>query len=230
MSRENERSYSHRTTHNSQLRYATVLFDLDGTLIDPKVGITTSVQVALAQFGIQIDDRDLLLPYIGPPLRESFQRYHGLDDAQAVKAIGYYREHFGPKGVFENDLYPGIPELLHTLHDRGSRLIVATSKPTVYAEQIIDHHGLTGYFDLIVGSNLDHTRVAKTEVIAHALAERPGIASGTIVMVGDREHDVIGASNNGIDAIGVSYGYGTSEELHASGAIAVVGSVTELMF
>jgi phosphoglycolate phosphatase len=211
------------------LNYATILFDLDGTLIDPKVGITTSVQVALARFGIEIEDRDQLLPYIGPPLRESFQRYHGLDDAQSVEAIGYYREHFGPKGVFENDLYPGIPELLQALRDRGSRLIMATSKPTVYAEQIIEHHGLIGYFDLIVGSNLDHTRVAKTEVIAHALAERPGIAGGTIVMVGDREHDVIGARNNGIDAIGVSYGYGTAEELHASGAIAVVGSVTELM-
>ena len=210
------------------MTYATVLFDLDGTLIDPKVGITTSVQVALTRFGIQIDDRDLLLSYIGPPLKESFQRYHGLDDAQAVEAIGYYREHFGPKGVFENDLYPGIPELLQALHARGSQLIVATSKPTVYAEQIIDHHGLTGYFDLVVGSNLDHTRVAKTEVIAHALSERPRVASGTVVMVGDREHDVIGARNNGIDAIGVHYGYGTPEELHASGAIAVVHSVEEL--
>ena len=210
------------------MRYATVLFDLDGTLIDPKVGITTAVQVALARFGIEIDDRDLLLPYIGPPLRESFQRFHGLDDAQAVEAIGYYREHFGPKGVFENDIYPGIPDLLHALHARGSQLIVATSKPTVYAEQIIDHHGLTGYFDLIVGSNLDHTRVAKTEVIAHAISERPGISSGTVVMVGDREHDVIGARNNGVDAIGVSYGYGTPEELHVSGAIAVVHSVEEL--
>jgi phosphoglycolate phosphatase len=210
------------------LTYATVLFDLDGTLIDPKLGITTAVQVALARFGIEIEDRDQLLSYIGPPLRESFQHYHGLDDAQSVEAIGYYREHFGPKGVFENDLYPGIPELLRDLHDRGSRLIVATSKPTVYAGQIIDHHGLTEYFDLIVGSNLDHTRVAKTEVIAHVLAERPGIASDTIVMVGDREHDVIGARNNGLAAIGVSYGYGTPEELVASGAIAVVGSVVEL--
>src|SRR6187399_1870442 len=116
MSRENEQFYSQLTTHNSPLRYATVLFDLDGTLIDPKVGITTSVQVALARFGIAIDDRDLLLPYIGPPLRESFQRYHGLDDTQAVEAIGYYREHFGPKGVFENELYPGIPELLRDLY------------------------------------------------------------------------------------------------------------------
>ena len=210
------------------MTYQTILFDLDGTLIDPKVGITTAVQVALARFGIEIDDRDLLLPYIGPPLRESFQRYHGLDDAQAVEAIGYYREHFGPKGVFENELYPGIAGLLRDLHGEGVRSIVATSKPTVYAEQIIDHHGLTALFDLIAGSNLDHTRVAKTEVIAHVLAERPGIADGNLVMVGDREHDVIGARNNGLDAIGVSYGYGSADELHASGAIAVAPSVAEL--
>jgi phosphoglycolate phosphatase len=208
--------------------YQTVLFDLDGTLIDPKVGITTAVQVALARFGIAIDDRDLLLPYIGPPLRESFQRYHGLDDTQAVEAIGYYREHFGPKGVFENELYPGIPELLRDLYGWDTRMILATSKPTVYAEQIIDHHGLMSAFDLIVGSNLDHTRVAKTEVIAHVLAERPGIADGSLIMVGDREHDVIGARNNGLDAIGVSYGYGTPEELLASGAIAIAASVAEL--
>lgn len=208
--------------------YQTILFDLDGTLTDPKVGITRSVQIALARFGIEIADRDALLPYIGPPLIGSFMRLHGLSHDDARRAVDYYREHFATIGLYENELYPGIDPLLGALHARGCALVLATSKPTVFAERILDHFGLSRYFDLVVGSNLDHTRVEKTEVIAHVLAEQRGLEPARAVMVGDREHDVIGARNNGLPAIGVAYGYGTADELHAAGAFAVAHTVNEL--
>jgi phosphoglycolate phosphatase len=210
------------------VRYETILFDLDGTLVDPRVGITRCVQLALARSGIEIADPDTLTPYIGPPLMESFARHHGLDADASVLAITYYRKRFAEIGWLENDVYPGIPELLHELHSRGRRVVVATSKPTVFAEQIVTHFGLAPWIDLVAGSNLDNTRVAKAEVIAHVLAERPEIDPLAAVMVGDREHDVIGARANGIAAIGVGYGYGSAAELRGSGVPTVVHSVAEL--
>jgi phosphoglycolate phosphatase len=210
------------------VRYHSVLFDLDGTLTDPRIGITRCVQLALARCGIEVADPDTLTPYIGPPLLESFDRIHGLDRERGLVAIGHYRERFAEVGWRENELYPGIPELLAELHGCGTRVIVATSKPTVFAEQIVTHFGLAPYVDLVAGSNLDNTRVAKGEVIAHVLAERPGIAEAPLVMVGDREHDVIGARQNDLDAIGVAYGYGGPDELRAAGALAVAESVPDL--
>lgn len=210
------------------MRYHSVLFDLDGTLTDPRVGITRCVQLALARSGIDVADPDELTPYIGPPLLESFDRIHGLSRELGLRAIGHYRERFAEIGWRENELYPGIPELLAELHGAGVRIVVATSKPTVFAEQIVTHFGLAPFIDLVAGSNLDNTRVAKGEVIAHVLAERPGIAQAPIVMVGDREHDVIGARQNGIDAIGVAYGYGQPDELQGAGPLAIARDVSEL--
>ena len=210
------------------MKFSAILFDLDGTLTDPIVGITRSVQLALARFGIDVPDRETLAPYIGPPLLESFERLHGLNPAQARIAAGYYRDHFSTNGLFENEVYPGIAELLRDLQAGGATLVVATAKPTIYAEQIVTHFGLDRYIDLVVGSNLDHTRVAKTEVIAHVLLERRGIDRGTAVMVGDREHDIIGARHNGLTAVGVTYGYGTNEELRGAGATVVADSLHEL--
>jgi phosphoglycolate phosphatase len=205
-----------------------VMFDLDGTLSDPKIGITTSVQYALAKFGIEISDRDQLIPFIGPPLIESFERYYGLSHEQAKEAVSAYREYFGVKGLYENELYPGIPELLAALKARGIALGVATSKAGIYAEQIVEHFGIAGYFDIVVGSNLDHTRVAKAEVIAHLRDTHSAFATERIVMIGDREHDVLGAAAHGISTIGVAYGYGSLEELTSAGAIAVAQTVNEL--
>jgi phosphoglycolate phosphatase len=210
------------------LPYHAVLFDLDGTLTDPRVGITRCVQLALSRSGIEVADPDALTPYIGPPLLESFDRIHGLDRERGLLAIGHYRERFAEVGWRENELYPGIPELLADLHAAGTILIIATSKPTVFAEQIVTHFGLAPYIDLIAGSNLDNTRVAKAEVIAHVLAERPGIADRKLVMVGDREHDIIGARHHGLDAIGVAYGYGGVAELQSAGASAIAQTVEEL--
>lgn len=210
------------------VRYDAILFDLDGTLTDPKAGITRSVQIALARFGIAVADPDELTPYIGPPLIGSFQRLHGLSHGDAVRAVAYYREHFATKGLYENELYPGVSDLLLGLRAAGETLILATSKPTVFAERILEHFGIARYFDLVVGSNLDHTRVEKAEVVAFPLEERPRIAPGRAVMVGDREHDVLGARANGVPAIGVAYGYGGVAELETAGAAAIADSVGEL--
>lgn len=209
-------------------RYAAIMFDLDGTLTDPRIGITRSVQHALRRYGIDVVDLDTLLPFIGPPLIESFERYYGFGHEQAKEAVGVYREYFGTIGLYENALYPGIPQLLRDLRETGRSLAVASSKATVYVERILGHFEIASLFDLVAGSNLDHTRVAKHEVIAHVLETDRRFNVGQTVMVGDRMHDIVGARHHGIDGIGVSYGYGTEAELRDAGAIAIASSVPEL--
>jgi phosphoglycolate phosphatase len=195
--------------------YQTILFDLDGTLSDPKFGITSSVQYALAKFGIVEDDLDRLEPFIGPPLAVSFAQVYGFDEEQTKQAIAYYRERFVERGMFENVLYAEIPALLARLKAQGKTLCVATSKPTVFAEQILQHFEIASFFDFVAGSNLDGTRVDKTEVIEAVLAAYPHLSKGDMVMIGDRKHDLIGARNTGLDSIGVLYGYGSLAELQA---------------
>lgn len=208
--------------------YDVILFDLDGTLTDPKLGITNAVRFALARFGITVDDPDSLTPFIGPPLLESFALYYGLDSDRGKEAVNAYREHYATMGLFENAVYPGIPALLKELHEDGRILILATSKPTVFAERILNHFTLAEYFRLIVGSNLNHTRVSKTEVIRHILDEVSDLKGRRVVMVGDREHDIIGGRNNRLDTIAVSYGFGSVAELLAVEPTHLVHSVREL--
>ncbi|WP_371363549.1 5'-nucleotidase [Sporomusa rhizae] len=210
------------------MKYNVILFDLDGTLTDPKIGITKSVQYALVKFGIEESDLDKLIPFIGPPLVESFQEFYSLNQEQAQAAVRYYREYFAKTGMYENAVYPGIKELLAELKSTGKELIVATSKPTVFSEQIIEHFGLTQFFKAIVGSNLDGSRIHKDEVIAFALQELTGIAYDRVIMVGDRKHDIIGAQKNGIASIGVTYGYGTQEELMQAKPVYSAATVEEL--
>jgi len=208
--------------------YDVILFDLDGTLTDPKPGITKSVAYALARFGIEVDDLDALTPFIGPPLPESFRRYYGFDAEKARRAVGYYREYFAETGLYENAIYPGIPELLARLVARGKRPFVATSKPTVYAERVLEHFGLARHFERILGGELDLSRSDKVAIIADILAARPGVAREAVVMVGDREHDIIGARGNRVDAIGVLYGYGTADEIRAARPTHVAATVERL--
>ncbi len=210
------------------MKYNVILFDLDGTLTDPKIGITKSVQYALVKFGMEEPDLDKLIPFIGPPLVESFQEFYSLNQEQAQAAVGYYREYFAKTGMYENAVYPGIKELLAQLKSAGKELIVATSKPTVFSEQIIDHFGLTPFFKAIVGSNLDGSRIHKDEVIAFALQELTGTIYDRVIMVGDRKHDIIGAQKNGIASIGVTYGYGTQEELAQAKPGYLASTVEEL--
>lgn len=210
------------------MSYQMILFDLDGTLTDPKTGITKSVQYALAKFNIDEPDLDKLIPFIGPPLVESFQEFYSLSKEEAQTAVGYYREYFTQYGMYENAVYPGIKEMLAKLVDAGKELIIATSKPTVFSEKILEYFGMLPYFKAIVGSNLDGSRIHKTEIIDYILAGIPHIAKADIVMVGDRKHDIIGAQNNGIDAIAVSYGYGGLEELQQAGPSLIISSVNDL--
>lgn len=205
-----------------------LLFDLDGTLTDPRVGITRSVQYALRKMGIEVEDADTLCCFIGPPLLDGFMRFYGMDRDAATQAIAYYREYFPNKGIFENEMYEGIDTMLEALRAKGYTLLVATSKPTVYASRILDHFGLTKHFAYVAGSELDGTRSRKGEVIAHALEEM-GITNPSLAaMVGDKEHDIIGSKETGLYSVGVLYGYGSLEELEAAGADAIVPTVAAL--
>lgn len=202
-----------------------VFFDLDGTLTDPFEGITRSVQFALAHFGIEVSDRTELAPYIGPPLKESFIERHGLSAEQAEEALRQYRVRFSDVGMFENRVYDGVETMLRALCERGVRLAVATSKPTVFSVKILEHFGLAKYFEEIVGSELNGHRVEKAEVIAEAMA-RLGVTADEVWMVGDRCFDIDGAHEHGMRAVGVRYGYAEGDELNA--AEKVVDTVAEL--
>ncbi len=196
-----------------------ILFDLDGTLTDPALGITKSVRYALAHYGIHVEDLSSLNCFIGPPLKGSFMEYYGFSDEQGTEAVEVYREYFSTKGLFENEVYPGIPELLSRLCEQGSKLYLATSKPTVFAEQILAHFDLAQYFTFVGGSLLSGERVEKTDVLQYVLNEQK-IQKETAVMIGDRRFDVEGAKACGLSAIGVLYGYGDREELRQADAIA----------
>ena len=205
-----------------------ILFDLDGTLTDPKEGITKSVRYALRAFGVEVESLDDLLPFIGPPLKDSFMRFYGFDEEEATEAVAKYREYYSETGIFENVVYDGVADMLQALEDKGKTIVLATSKPTVFAVQVLRHFGIEKYFRFVAGSELDNTRVKKAEVIAYAL-ENCGIAEhSATVMVGDREHDIIGAKAVGLASIGVLYGYGDDAELSAAGAGRIVETVDEL--
>ena len=209
--------------------YNTILFDLDGTLTDPGLGITNSAAYALKKHGIEVTDRTVLYPFIGPPLLDSFQRFYGFSEEQSEQAVADYREYFQEKGLFENEVYSGVEELLQHLKESGKRLIIATSKPEEFAVKILKHFGLASYFDYIVGATMDSSRSKKGDVIAYAL-EVCGITDKTdVVMVGDREHDVLGAKENGLDSVGVLYGYGSREELEKAGATCVAEMVEDIL-
>lgn len=204
----------------------TVFFDLDGTLTDPKIGITGSIQYALGKLGLPVPTQDELTWCIGPPLRASFVALLG-GDKDADRGVELYRERFGTIGLFENTLYDGITATLDTLHATGRRLFVATSKPHVFADRIVDHFGLRKYFTRVFGSELDGTRVDKSDLLRYALDET-SVDPTRAIIIGDRKHDIIGAANNGISGIGVLYGYGGREELTSAGARHLVASPAEI--
>ena len=209
--------------------YKYAFFDLDGTLTDPKLGITKSVAYALKSYGIQVDDLDSLLKFIGPPLQESFVKYYGFSEEQGAEAVEKYREYFKPYGIYENKVYDGVENMLAELVKCGKKVILATSKPTVFANVILEYFHLDKYFTCAVGSELDGSRVKKGEVITEALRQAGVTDKSLAVMIGDREHDILGAKENGIDSIGVLYGYGDRDEHEAAGAGMIVESVEALL-
>jgi len=209
-------------------KYKTVLFDLDGTLTDPGEGITNSVAYALKKYNIIVEDRTELYKFIGPPLWESFKMFYGFSKEEAERAVEYYREYYRDIGIWENSVYDGIEELLINLKNNGYKLIVATSKPEVFARQILEHYGLDKHFDYIAGGTLDGTRIKKDEVIAYALETCEIADTSEVIICGDRAFDVIGAKKWGIDSIGVLFGYGSREELEDAGATFVAENVEDI--
>ena len=205
-----------------------VLFDLDGTLTDPAEGITNSVAYALAKFGIEVKDKRELYKFIGPPLVPSFMEFYGFSEDDAKKALSYYREYFAPHGIFENEMYEGIPELLAELSAAGKKIILATSKPQEFAKKILEHFEIDGYFSTVCGNTLDESRPTKRDVIAYILQIYPDMTAKNSFMVGDRKYDVEGAHALGIPAVAVLYGYGDEAELSAAGADHTVSDVKNL--
>ena len=207
-----------------------IFFDLDGTLTDPAQGITNSFIHALKYFGREIPSYEELCKLIGPPLPYSFETILGFPKENVMEAVAKYREYFATKGLYENSVYPGMPELLQTLKEKGKHLVVATSKPEEYSIKIIEHFGLSKYFDFVCGSLMDESRSKKSEVIAYAL-QRCALGEddkSRVLMVGDRFHDIEGAKQNGLKSCGVLFGYGSREELENAGADYIVKDVMDL--
>ena len=208
-------------------RIDSILFDLDGTLTDPKEGIINSILYALDKLQIQEKNINELVAFIGPPLRDSFKNRYNFSDELADKAMILYREYFSEKGLYENEVYSGIEELLGFLFSHKYKLFVATSKPTLFSERILKYFNLDKYFVGIVGSNLDNTRTDKTEVISHVVSVHR-LQTKTSVMIGDRKHDIIGAKNNSMRSIAVTYGYGSLEEISLYKPDFIVNNCDEL--
>ncbi len=208
--------------------YDPILFDLDGTLTDSGEGIRNSVAYALKRYGVEVDDLSTLNGFIGPPLHESFEKFLGLPAGEGQKTVEIYREYYRDRGIYENLVYPGIPELLAELTARGKTLAVASSKPEVFVRRVLDHFDLSKYFAVIAGADLNGAHCGKAEIIGTAL-ERLNMPQGRPLMVGDREHDILGAHALGLPAAGVLFGYGSREELETAGAEYIAAAAAELV-
>ncbi|AER19758.1 HAD family hydrolase [Streptococcus suis] len=207
--------------------YQTILFDLDGTLTDSGQGILNSVAYALEKMGIEEPDTANSNRFIGPPLYESFSRFYQLSPEDTQSAVDAFRVYFKEKGMFENQLYPGIIPLLEELRTAGKTLVIATSKPEIFAKQILEHFGISHYFDVIAGASLDSSRISKADVIGYAINQLEAFPNNA-VMIGDREHDIEGARMHQLPAIGVLYGYGNKQEFEKAGATMIVETVQDL--
>lgn len=208
--------------------YKIILFDLDGTLTDPGQGITNSVAYALEKFGVSVDDKRELYKFIGPPLKDSFMKYYGFTESEALKAIEFYREYFRDTGIFENQVYDGVKELLGDIRSSGRKIVLATSKPEEFAKRILEHFHLSEYFHVVAGASMDSSRSKKGDVIKYALEMCKAATCSEVIMIGDREHDIFGARENGIDSVGVLYGYGNRQELENAGATYIAERVSDI--
>ncbi len=200
------------------MRKQHILFDLDGTLTDSMPGITRAVQYALRRYGIEETNLDALKPIVGPPLTDSFMEFYGFSEKDAHEAVYVYREYYNERGWAENEPYEGIVEMLRVLQEDNRMLYVATSKPEAMAKRVLEHFHLLPYFKFAGGASEDGTRVRKDDVIRYVMEQCSLTKKDQVIMVGDRKHDIEGAHQAGIPAVGVLYGYGGSKELLAAGA------------
>jgi len=208
--------------------YQNLLFDLDGTLTDPAEGITKCIAYALESFGIKSPNLDALRPFIGPPLKETFMDVYGFDEAAALQAADKYRERFATVGLYENRLFEDVPALLEELKGAGYRLFLATSKPDIFAREILRHFRLSSFFDFVGGAALDESRPTKAHVIRHVITEASLVQPEQCIMIGDRKHDVLGAKACSMPSIGVLYGFGNLAELQDAGADYIVNDISQL--
>ncbi len=209
------------------MSYDFILFDLDGTLTDSAEGIVNSVVYALERKGIPYTSKQELRRFVGPPLQASFREYCGFSEEEAKEAVRIFREYFTEKGIYENTVYEGVPEMLQALYESGFTLAVATSKPEAFAKQILERFDLAKYFTVIAGASMDGTD--KPTVIRQTLSRLHTEPSSRVLMVGDREHDIFGAKEVGVSSLGVLYGYGSEKELkeaEADGIIALPAEIT----
>jgi phosphoglycolate phosphatase len=212
-------------------QYHTIAFDLDGTLTNPERGLTNSYKYGLRKIGLNITETDSLKKFIGPPLRDSFQEEYGLTLERAEEALQLFREYFGVYGWWDNELYPGIAELLSALKAAGKTVILATSKPEIYSSRILKLFGIDGYFDFSEGASLDSSRERKCDVLEYALSKvgviTPEQKAGA-VLIGDTVYDVEGANIVGIDSLAVTYGFGKEEDLRREGATYIAHTVSDI--
>ena len=209
--------------------YNYILFDLDGTLTDPGTGITNSVAYALNKFNITVENKTELYNFIGPPLVDSFMKYYNMNYEDGIKAVEYYREYFGVTGIFENTMFDGISKLLEDIKNSGRKIALATSKPEQYAVRILEHFGLTKYFDFVGAATMDESRSKKSDVIKYTLENLDIKDKSKVVIIGDSNHDIYGANQNGIDSIGVLFGYGDRAELEAAGATYIAETINDII-
>lgn len=205
-----------------------VLFDLDGTLTNPALGITNSIMHVMRHYEMKVPKREELYSYIGPPLVDKFHDDWGFSREKSIEALEIYRQYFAEYGIFENEAYDGIHNLLEKLAKSGKKIYLATSKPEIYARRILKHFNLDEYFTYAAGNTLHEDRPTKYDVIKYLLETRKEIEIEKAVMVGDREHDVIGAHKAGMKCIGVLYGFGDREEHQSAGADVIAESISEL--
>ena len=211
------------------MKYKYILFDLDGTITESGPGIMNSVEYALNKMNREVGDRDTLKKFIGPPLTESMEKYYGMSEKEALLGVKYYREYYHDKGIYENRVYDGLEEVLKKINEAGKQAIVATSKPEKYAKIIMDHFHLTKYFACVAGMEMDGGRGTKAQVITYALEKNDITDKSKVLMIGDREHDVIGAHENGLDCLGILYGFGSRKEFEEAGADYIRENVEDIL-
>lgn len=208
--------------------YNLALFDMDGTLVDSKEGIYNSIVYALDFFNIDVKEINSLKAFLGPPLRDMFNKLFGFEGEQLELVVAKYREYLSDKGLYEGKLYPGIAEMLAKLHKSGVKMAVATSKATVFAEKMMEHYNIAKYFDLIIGCELDGRRSEKPEIITCILDKLDVERKTKPIMIGDRKFDILGAKAHGMSSIGCLWGYGDEAELTGAGATYLLKSPNEI--